>query len=240
MVGSCCGGAPTLSRNHSHRTAPVVHPTDQQDRGYEPAVLLVVCVVLLALSGIRPHDRVTWVLEVAPVLIGAPILVATYARFRLTPLVYRLLFVHACILMLGGHYTYAQVPLGFWAQDLFGFARNHYDRIGHLAQGFVPALVVREVLLRRSPLRRGRWLFFLVACVCLALSAGYEFVEWWAARLGGEAADAFLGTQGDPWDTQWDMFLALVGAITAQVLLAGRQDRELAMMSASRRPIARG
>jgi len=209
-------------------------------RDHEPAGLLAACMTLLVVSGIRPHDRLTWVLEVAPVLLGAPILVATYARFRFTPLVYRLLFVHACILMLGGHYTYAQVPIGFWIQDLCGFARNHYDRVGHFAQGFVPALVVREVLLRRSPLRPGGWLFFLAVCVCLALSAGYEFVEWWAALLGGQAADAFLGTQGDPWDTQWDMFLALVGAITAQVLLARRQDRELAIMSAARRPADRG
>jgi putative membrane protein len=204
-------------------------------RGHEPAILLAVCLALLVISGLRPHDRVTWVLEVAPVLGGAPILVATSSRFRFTPLVYRLLFVHACILMVGGHYTYAQVPLGFWIQDIFGFARNHYDRIGHFAQGFVPALVVREVLLRRSPLHRGGWLFFLVTCVCLALSAGYEFVEWWAALLGGEAADAFLGTQGDPWDTQWDMFLALVGAIAAQVLLGRRQDGELARIEAPRR-----
>jgi len=209
-------------------------------RSLEPAVLLAACLALLVVSGIRPHDRLTWLLEVAPVLLGVPILVATSSCFRLTSLVYRLLFVHACILMLGGHYTYAQVPLGFWVQDLFGFTRNHFDRVGHFAQGFVPALVAREVLLRRSPLRPGRWLFFLVVCVCLALSAGYEFVEWWAALLGGASAEAFLGTQGDPWDTQWDMFLALVGAMTAQALLARRQDSELAVIASSPRPTDRG
>ena len=129
--------------------------------------------------------------------------------------------------MIGGHYTYAEVPLGFWVRDAFGLARNHYDRLGHFAQGFVPAILTREILLRRTPLPRGRWLFFLVTCVCLALSACYEFVEWWTALLTGEAATAFLGTQGDPWDTQWDMFFALVGAITAQLALARRHDREL-------------
>ena len=136
--------------------------------------------------------------------------------------------------MLGGHYTYARVPLGFWVQDLLDLARNHYDRLGHLAQGFIPAIIVREVLLRTSPLRPGKWLFFLVICVCLAVSASYEFVEWWAALLGGEAAEAFLGTQGDPWDTQWDMFLAFVGAMTAQLLLSGRHDRELAELNIGR------
>lgn len=160
-------------------------------------------------------------------LIALPILLATHSRFALTPLVECLLALHALILMLGGHFTYAQVPLGFWAQEAFGLARNHYDRVGHLAQGFVPALLVREILIRRLPLLRGGWLFFLVACVCLAVSASYELVEWWAALLGGEAADAFLGTQGDPWDTQWDMFLALCGALAAQLAFAGVQDRQI-------------
>ena len=194
----------------------------------EPLVLLALAAAALVVSGIGPYDRTTWWLEVAPVLIGAPILVATYARFRLTPLVYRLLLLHALVLMLGGHYTYARVPLGFWAQELFGFARNHYDRLGHFMQGFVPALVAREILVRTSPLAKSpRWLFFLVCCVCLAISASYEFVEWWAAVLGGQAAEAFLGTQGDPWDTQWDMFLALVGALAAQLLLGRAHDRAL-------------
>lgn len=179
------------------------------------------------ISGLHPADRLTWFLEVAPIFLGVPILIATYRRFPLTPLLYRLLFLHALILMVGGHYTYAKVPLGFWVQDLLGLARNHYDRLGHFAQGFVPAILAREVLLRRTPLRSGGWLFFLVTCVCLAVSAAYEFVEWWSAVLGGSAADAFLGTQGDVWDTQWDMFLALVGALTAQLTLSRVHDRQL-------------
>jgi len=194
----------------------------------EPRVLLAATTVLLVVSGIGPHDRATWWMEVAPVLIAAPVLVLTAARFPLTPLAYRLIFVHACILLLGGHYTYAEVPPGFWVQDWLGLTRNHYDRLGHLAQGFVPAIVVREILLRCSPLRAGRWLLFLTTCVCLAFSACYEFIEWWAALAGGEAADAFLGTQGDMWDTQWDMFLALLGAITAQLSLGGAHDRAVA------------
>jgi len=146
---------------------------------------------------------------------AAILLVATYRRFPLTPLAYRLIFVHAGILMLGGHYTYAEVPPGFWVRDLLGLSRNHYDRLGHFAQGFVPAIVAREILLRKTPLRPGGWLFFLVTCICLAISAFYEFVEWWTALLSGEAAMAFLGTQGDVWDTQWDMFLCLLGALAA-------------------------
>ena len=196
-------------------------------RDLEPVVLLAAGFVFLALSGIDPYDRLTWVLEVSPILLGVPLLIATYPRFRLTPLLYRLLFLHAVILMIGGHYTYAKTPIGFWVKDLFGFARNHYDRIGHFAQGFVPAILAREILLRRSPLVRGKWLFFLVTCVCLAASAFYEFIEWWTALAAGESASAFLGTQGDPWDTQWDMFLALVGAVTAQLSLNRLHDRHL-------------
>jgi putative membrane protein len=161
----------------------------------ENIIMLILGAVLLTLSGIAPYDRATWWMEVAPVLIVVPILLATARHFPLTPLAYRLIFIHCLILMLGGHYTYARVPLGFWVQDLLDFSRNHYDRLGHFAQGFVPAIIAREVLLRTSPLRPGKWLFFLVTCVCLAVSACYEFVEWWAALLGGEAADAFLGTQ---------------------------------------------
>jgi putative membrane protein len=193
----------------------------------EPLILLLLAAAALVVSAIRPYDGVTWVLEVAPILIGAPILIATHRRFPLTPLLYRLLFLHALILMLGGHYTYARVPLGFWVRDLLGIARNHYDRLGHFAQGFVPAILAREVLIRRTPLRPGGWLFFLVTSVCLAFSATYEFVEWWSAVLGGSAADAFLGTQGDVWDTQWDMFLALLGALTAQLTLSRIHDRQL-------------
>ncbi len=190
-------------------------------------MLLIATAIALAASAIAPIDRGTWWLEVAPVLIGAPVLVATASRFPLTPLVYRLLFIHALILMLGGHYTYAEVPLGRWVQEWFGLARNHYDRLGHFAQGFVPAMVARELLLRLSPLRPGKWLFFLVCCVCLALSACYEFIEWWSALILGQGADAFLGTQGDPWDTQWDMFLALVGSLCAQLSLARLHGAQL-------------
>ena len=197
----------------------------------QPLFLLLATLACLVWSGVHPHDRFTWVLEVSPILIALPILVFTYARFRLTPLVYWLLVVHACVLMIGGHYTYAQVPLGFWMEDWFGLSRNHYDRIGHFAQGFVPALLTREILLRRSPLVRGKWLFFLVVCVCLACSAFYEFIEWWTALATGEAATAFLGTQGDPWDTQWDMFFAFVGAIIAQLTFARLQDRQLAYLA---------
>ena len=198
----------------------------------EPLVLLVLAAVALAVSAIRPYDRTTWWLEVFPILLGAPVLVATYRRFPLTPLLYRLLFVHALILMLGGHYTYARVPLGFWAQELFHFSRNHYDRLGHFAQGFVPAILAREVLLRRTPLRRGGWLFFLVTAVCLAISATYELVEWWSAVIGGSAADAFLGTQGDEWDTQEDMVAALLGALLA-LPFAKPHDRSMAQRKAS-------
>jgi putative membrane protein len=203
-----------------------------RDSRYE-LLLLVSLVVLLIWSGIGPHDRFTWLLEVAPVLIGVPILVLAYPRFRFTRLVYTLIWVHALILMLGGHYTYAQVPLGFWMQDAFGFARNHYDRIGHFAQGFIPALLAREIFIRTSPLRGSRWLPFVVVCFCLAFSAFYELIEFWTALASGEAATDFLGTQGDPWDTQWDMQLALIGAITALLLLSGAHDRQLRALESS-------
>jgi putative membrane protein len=203
-------------------------------RKIEPLALLALAAAALAVSAVGPSDRLTWFLEVFPVLAGAPLLVATYRVFPLTPLLYRLLLLHALILILGGHYTYAQVPLGFWLQDLFEFSRNHYDRIGHFAQGFVPAILAREILLRRSPLRPGKWLFFLVASVCLAFSAFYEMIEWWAAVIGGAQAEHFLATQGDQWDTQWDMFIALIGAVAAQLLLASTHDRALADLAEAR------
>lgn len=202
-------------------------------RRHEPVALLALGLIALVISAIQPYGPVTWLLEVFPILIGAPLLILTYRRFPLTPLAYGLVFVHALILMLGGHYTYARVPLGFWVQDLLDLSRNHYDRLGHFAQGFIPAVLVREILLRLLPLRPGKWLLFLVTAVCLAISASYEFIEWWAAVLGGEQADAFLGTQGDIWDTQWDMFLALVGALTAQLLLQRRHDREVTALESS-------
>jgi putative membrane protein len=201
---------------------------------FEPLSLLIVGTIVLLVSAIDPYDRITWWLEVFPIFIGVPILMATYHRFRFTPLAYRLVFIHALILMLGAHYTYARVPLGFWLQQLLDLSRNHYDRLGHFAQGFIPAILAREILLRQTPLVSGKWLFFIVASICLALSACYEFTEWWAALAGGEAADAFLGTQGDVWDTQWDMFLALLGAISAQILLAHQQDRELSRLESAK------
>ena len=197
-----------------------------------PALLAIVAVALVA-SGIGPYDRLTWLLEVLPVLIAAPLLIATYRRFPLTPLAYWLIAIHALILMLGGHYTYARVPLGFWIQDLCDFSRNHYDRIGHLMQGFGPAIVIRELLIRTSPLAPGKWLFTLVLFCVLGVSATYEFTEWWAALAGGEAAGAFLGTQGDVWDTQWDMFLAGCGAIASQFLFERLHDRQLAAVDPS-------
>lgn len=193
----------------------------------EPLALLLAVALLLVWSGIRPFERVTWWLEVAPVLMGAPLVVVTFRRFRLSPLLYRLLFLHAVILIIGGHYTYARVPVGFWVQDLLELSRNHYDRLGHFAQGFIPAILGRELLIRLSPLRRGGWLFFLVTCVCLAFSAFYELIEWWAALIGGASAESFLGTQGDVWDTQWDMFLALLGALSAQLFLSGLHDQSM-------------
>jgi putative membrane protein len=195
-----------------------------------PLVLLFIDSVALLASGLHPKDRLTWWLEVAPFLMALPVLLLTYRRMRLTNLAYALIAVHACVLFVGGHYTYAEVPLGFWAERVFGWTRNNYDRLGHFFQGFVPALVAREVLLRATPLRRGGWLSFLVVCVCLAGSAMYELLEWRAAVGLGQSADAFLGTQGDPWDTQEDMATALVGAILALVLLSGVQDRALSRL----------
>jgi len=195
--------------------------------------LLAIVTLALAVSRIQPHDVMTWLLEVMPVLLVVPLLIFTGKRFPLTPLSYRLIALHALILILGGHYTYAEVPLGFWIQDLFDLSRNPYDRIGHLAQGFVPALVAREILLRKTPLQRGGWLFLLTVSICLAFSAFYELIEWWVAIIAGLSAEAFLGTQGDIWDTQWDMFLALVGAITALLSLSRVQDGQLRRMGVS-------
>ncbi len=189
--------------------------------------LLIGALAVLAWSGIAPRDRFTWFLEVAPVLIAVPLLVATRMRFPLTPLAYVLIAVHATILMIGGHYTYAEMPLFNWLRDSLDLARNHYDRVGHVAQGFIPAIVAREVLIRLSPLRPGGWLYFLVTCFCLAFSAFYELIEWWVAIGTGDDAVAFLATQGDVWDSQWDMFLALLGALASQLLLSGVHDRQL-------------
>ncbi len=196
-----------------------------------PASLLGLWVIALIASGIAPADRLTWYLEVAPVLIAIPLMVVTRRRFPLTPLLTVLIFIHGLILILGGHYTYAQVPLGFWVQDGFDLARNHYDRLGHFAQGFVPAILAREILLRKTALRPGKMMFYLVVSVCLAFSAFYELVEWWAAVALGQDAESFLGTQGDVWDSQWDMFMALCGAASALLILSAWHDRQLAKLA---------
>ncbi|MEN8166872.1 MAG: DUF2238 domain-containing protein [Pseudomonadota bacterium] len=197
----------------------------------EPLLLWSAVLLILLASGISPEaDRLTWLLETLPVLIGLILLAVTYQRFPLTLLSYRLLTFHALILILGGYYTYAEVPLFNSLRDSFELSRNHYDRVAHFIQGFVPAILAREILLRRSPLAAGRWLFFLTICFCLAFSAFYELIEWWVALISEQAAEAFLGTQGDPWDTQTDMFLALIGAICALILLSREHDRQLALL----------
>jgi putative membrane protein len=192
--------------------------------------LIMVCAIwaaALVASGIAPYDRLTWLMEVLPVLIAAPLLIITRGRLPLTQLAYVLIAIHGLILIYGGAYTYARVPAGFWLQELLGFTRNPYDRVGHLAQGFVPAIVARELLLRVFGITGRKILFFLVVCVALAISAFYELIEWWAALALGGGAQEFLGTQGDVWDTQWDMFLALAGAILALLLLSRWHDRQI-------------
>ncbi|MBB4743677.1 putative membrane protein [Actinoplanes octamycinicus] len=196
-------------------------------RRREPAVLLAVGLVALVVSAIGATSLGTWFLEVFAALVGAVVLVLTYRRFPLTPLAYRLILAHALVLMIGGHWTYAEVPAGDWVRDVLGLARNPYDRFGHFMQGFVPAVVAREILLRRTPLRPGRWLSALVICVVMAVSATWELFEWLAAVVGGSSADDFLGTQGDVWDTQWDMFMAGVGASVSLLLLSRVHDRQL-------------
>ena len=188
--------------------------------------LLVFAAVLLW-SAINPADYFTWFLEVLPAIIGLLVLLATRKSFPLTPLVYALILVHCVILMVGGHYTYAEVPLFDWIRDSFGLARNNYDKVGHFAQGFIPAMVAREILVRKKVVRVRGWLAFLVVCFCLAFSAFYELVEWLVALASGESAEAFLGTQGYVWDTQSDMGFALAGAVSALLLLSRLHDRQL-------------
>ena len=203
------------------------------------AILPVVTAALLAVlvySGISPYDRTTWILEVFPVLIALPVLWATYRRFPLTGLLYGFIFVHAVVLIVGGAYTYARVPLGFALADLFGLSRNPYDRIGHFMQGLVPALIAREILIRGGHVQGRRMLAFIACCIALAISATYELVEWAAAIALGQGADEFLGTQGDPWDTQSDMLMALLGAIVAQLLFAREHDRQIAALQGGEVP----
>jgi putative membrane protein len=202
--------------------------------------LLGAFVAVLAWSAVHPHDYFTWALEIFPALIALGVLVLTYPRFQFTTFVYLLITIHACILFVGGHYTYAEVPLGNWVRDYFHQARNDYDRLGHFAQGFVPALVAREVLLRRKIVLRRGWLFFIVISMSLAISAAYELLEWRVAVATGSAADAFLGTQGDPWDTQEDMATALAGALVALLGFSRWHDRLIEGMENSYRPLRHG
>ena len=190
-------------------------------------IWLAVYFSVLIWSGINPKDYFTWILEVFPALIGFAILAYTYNKFRLTPLTYSLILIHCIILMVGGHYTYAEVPLFNWIRDFFSLGRNNYDKLGHLAQGFIPAIVAREILLRLKVVAGKGWLAFIVVCICLAISAFYELVEWWTALLSGASAEAFLGTQGYIWDTQSDMALALVGSVLALLLLSKLHDTQL-------------
>ena len=189
--------------------------------------LLILLGAVFVWSAIHPHDYFTWILVTFPAIIGFVILVATYRRFPLTPLAYTLLMIHAAILMIGGHYTYAEVPLGFWMRDFLHTARNDYDRIGHFAQGFVPAIIAREILIRRNVVRNRGWLYFIIVCICLAISASYELLEWRVSVATGAKGDAFLGTQGDVWDTQEDMATALVAAMIAPLILGRLHDRQI-------------
>lgn len=190
-----------------------------------------VLLALLTWSGVAPHDRATWLMEVMPVLVALPLMAFTHRRLPLTTLVYSLIFLHACVLMLGGAYTYARVPLGFELAEMLHLERNPYDRIGHLFQGFVPVMVAREILLRGDYVRGRRMLAFICIAIVLAVSASYELIEWAAALILGQGADQFLGTQGDAWDTQWDMFCALLGAGAALLLLSRWHDRQLAAVA---------
>lgn len=200
-----------------------IHPSSRAERW----TLVVIVLGALLWSGITPHDRLTWLLEVIWVMVGLPLVALAWGRFPLTRLLCWLLVLHALVLVYGGAHTYALTPLGLWFQESFDLARNHYDRLGHFFQGFVPAILARELLLRRTPLRPGGWLAYLCIAAALSFSAFFELIEWWAALIWGGDADAFLATQGDVWDTQWDMFLALCGAIIAMGLLPRVHDRQL-------------
>jgi len=193
--------------------------------------LLSIYLLVLIWSAINPHDYFTWILEVFPALIGLGILLATKNKFPLTDITYILILVHCCILFVGGHYTYAEVPLFDWIKDYFGQDRNNYDKVGHIAQGFVPAIIIREVFVRKQIIKKGMWLSVIVVFFCLGISAMYELLEWLVAELSGEGADAFLGTQGYAWDTQSDMLCAMIGAISSLILFSKLQDKQLSKIS---------
>lgn len=190
-------------------------------------LMLILTMITLVVSGIHPFDRATWIMEVAPVLIAAPLLWFTYHRFQFSHLVYWCIFLHALILIVGGAYSYARVPAGFVVQDWFELARNPYDKLGHFFQGFAPALIAREILLRNGILQKGKMLMFIVICIVLAISATYELLEWAAAISMGQGADEFLGSQGDEWDSQSDMFLALIGAVCALIFFSRLQNKQI-------------
>jgi putative membrane protein len=189
--------------------------------------MLTVLLLIMVYSAIHPYDRTTWFMEVAPIFIALPIMIATFHRFPLSALLYVLIFIHALVLIAGGHYTYARVPLGFWIEHAFSLGRNPYDKIGHFMQGFVPFLVTREIILRNGFLTSRKMAAFLSVCVAMAISAWYELIEWWSALAMGQGADEFLGTQGDPWDTQSDMMFAFIGAMTALILLSRLHDSQM-------------
>jgi putative membrane protein len=230
------GQRPPLPHPGRRAAGPLVYSPAEMMRPEQKAevALLAIFSGVMIWSLVHPHDYFTWLLEVFPAIAGIAILAATRLRFPLTTLVYTLICAHAVILMIGGHYTYAEVPVGFWMRDLFGLGRNDYDRIGHFAQGFVPALIAREILIRRGVVRRGGWLYFIVVSICLAISALYELLEWRVSVATGSAGDAFLGTQGDVWDTQEDMATALVAAMLAPLLLGRWQDRQIAALGGAR------
>lgn len=204
-------------------------------RQFDIALLFIVAAVL-CWSGWQPYDRSTWWLEVSPGLAGIAILLATYRRFQFTTLGYALIALHICVLCVGGHYTYARVPAFDWLRPIFGWHRNHYDRLGHFTQGFVPAMIAREIFIRLDILHRKKWMPFLIVSVCLAISAFYELIEWWIAVIGGGASNDFIGRQGDVWDTQADMAWALIGATCALLLLSRFHDRALQHMDSGREP----
>ncbi len=204
---------------------------DLKDSGRTPLTLLILLCLILGWSAIRPHDYFTWFLEILPAVLGIGILLALYPTFAFSNFTYFFVFVQAVILVVGGHYTYAENPAFDWLRDTFSLGRNYYDRLGHFFQGFTPALIAREYLLRKAIVAKTNWLPFLVVCICLAASAFYEFFEWWVALYSGESASAFLGTQGDVWDTQWDMFMAFIGALTAVVGFSRWQDRSMAKLA---------
>ena len=195
------------------------------------SILLLLFTCVLIWSGIAPKETFTWLLEVFPAIIGVAVLIFTRKSFPLTPLVYTFIFIHACILCVGGHYTYAEVPLFDWLKEAFHHSRNNYDKVGHFAQGFVPALIIRELLIRKEVVTKKGWLNFIVVCICMAISAAYELLEWFVSLFSGEAGDAFLGTQGYVWDTQSDMLYATIGATLALILLSSIQNKQIKNLS---------